>query len=119
MEALMGEKELFEGLPPMAAPKEEQVSGRPRMREPERRQVEWRSVDLDSLLAVDHPARVIWRYVEQLDLRVLEEKIRAREHTLQRPVVLEITAIADVHELRLPARRRDEVEVHVVRVKPQ
>jgi transposase len=77
----MGEKELFEGLPPMAAPKEEQVSGRPRMREPERRQVEWRSVDLDSLLAVDHPARVIWRYVEQLDLRVLEEKIRAREHT--------------------------------------
>ncbi|MGZ3322974.1 MAG: IS1182 family transposase [Xanthobacteraceae bacterium] len=77
----MGEKELFEGLPPMAAPKEEQVSGRPRMREPERRQVEWRSVDLDSLLAADHPARVIWRYVEQLDLRVLEEKIRAREHT--------------------------------------
>ena len=77
----MGEKELFEALPPMAAPKEEQVSGRPRMREPERRQVEWRSVDLDSLLAVDHPARVIWRYVEQLDLRVLEEKIRAREHT--------------------------------------
>jgi transposase len=65
----------------MAAPKEEQVSGRPRMREPERRQVEWRSVDLDSLLAADHPARVIWRYVEQLDLRVLEEKIRAREHT--------------------------------------
>jgi transposase len=81
VEALMGEKELFEGLPPMAAPKEEQVSGRPRMREPERRQVEWRSVDLDSLLAADHPARVIWRYVEQLDLRVLEEKIRAREHT--------------------------------------
>ncbi len=80
VEALMGEKELFEGLPLMAAPKEEQV-GRPRMREPERRQVEWRSVDLDSLIAADHPARVIWRYVEQLDLRMLEEKIRAREHT--------------------------------------
>ena len=77
----MGEKELFEGLPPLAAPKEGQVGGRPRMREPERRQVEWRSVDLDSLLAGDHPARVMWRYVEQLDLGVLEGKIEAREHT--------------------------------------
>jgi transposase/rubrerythrin len=81
VEALMAENELFEGLPPMAAPREEQIGGRVRMREPERRQIEWRSVDLDSLLAADHPARVIWRYVEQLDLRVLEEKIRAREHT--------------------------------------
>jgi transposase len=81
VEALMGEKELFDGLPSQAAPKEEQVGGRARMRDPERRQVEWRSVDLDSLLSADHPARVIWRYVEQLDLLVLEEKIRAREHT--------------------------------------
>jgi transposase len=81
VEALMGERELFEGLPPMVAPKGEQVGGRPRMREPERHQVEWRSVDLDSLLAVDHPARVIWRYVERLDLGLLEERIGAREHT--------------------------------------
>ncbi|MEQ6219608.1 hypothetical protein ABMB44_12915 [Levilactobacillus brevis] len=57
VEALMGEKELFEGLPSRAAPKEEHCGGRVRMREPERRQVEWRSVDVDSLLAADHPAR--------------------------------------------------------------
>jgi len=81
VEALMAAKELFEGLPPMAAPTVECGAGRPRMREPERRQVEWRSVDLDSLLSVDHAARVIWRYVEQLDLRVLEDAIGAREHT--------------------------------------
>ena len=77
----MLEKQLFEGLADMASPKLEQAGGRVRMREPERRQVELRSVDLDSLLSVDHPARVIWGYVEKLDLSVLEEKIRAREHT--------------------------------------
>jgi transposase len=51
------------------------------MREPERRQVELRPMDLDSLLSADHPARVIWRYVEQLDLSALERAIKAREHT--------------------------------------
>lgn len=54
--------------------------GKPPLRE--RRQVdELRPLDLDSLLAIDHPARVIWRYVEQRDLRVLEEAIKARAHT--------------------------------------
>lgn len=77
----MGEKELFEGLAAVAAPAAGRAGGKPRMREPERRQVAWRSVDLDSLLSVDHPARVIWRYVEQLDLSVLEGAIGAREHT--------------------------------------
>jgi len=81
VEALMAEKQLFEGLPEMAAARAERSAGRARMREPERRQVELRPVDLDSLLAADHAARVIWRYVEQLDLSVLEEAIGAREHT--------------------------------------
>ena len=77
----MPEKDLFEGLPEQSVAKAEAASGKPRMREPERRQVELRPVDLDSLLAADHPARVIWRYVERLDLKVLEDAIGAREHT--------------------------------------
>jgi transposase len=77
----MGDRKLFEGLPRMAPAKVDRDAGRPRMREPERRQVELRAVDLDSLLAADHSARVIWRYVEQLDLSALEEAIKAREHT--------------------------------------
>jgi transposase len=81
VEALMGEKELFKGLPEMAPSAPQRSGGKPRMREPERRQVELRAVDLDGLLPMDHEARVIWRYVEQLDLRVLEEAIEAREHT--------------------------------------
>lgn len=76
----MADKELFSGLAEMKAP-EAMGGGRPRMREPERRQVALRAVDLDSLLAADHPARVIWAYVERLDLSVLEEAIGAREHT--------------------------------------
>ena len=77
----MGKKELFKGLPEMAPSAPQRSGGKPRMREPERRQVELRAVDLDGLLPMDHEARVIWRYVEQLDLRVLEEAIEAREHT--------------------------------------
>jgi len=77
----MSENELFDGLPEMSVVKADRVGGKARMREPERRQVELRPVDLDSLLALDHPARVIWGYVERLDLSTLEGAIRAREHT--------------------------------------
>jgi transposase len=56
-------------------------AGKPRLREPARDQVELRAVDLESLLAADHPARVIWEYVQKLDLQDLEEAVRAREHT--------------------------------------
>ena len=37
-------------------------------------------LDLDGLIDADHPARVIWAYVEQLDLSALEDAIKAREH---------------------------------------
>ena len=55
--------------------------GAPRMREPVRDQIELRPVDIDSLIGAEHPARVIWAYVERLDLSELEQAIRAREHT--------------------------------------
>lgn len=70
---------LFEDLPEQPGP--ERAAGRPRLREPERDQIELRAVDLDSLIGAEHPARVIWAYVEQLDLSALEEAVRAREHT--------------------------------------
>lgn len=56
-------------------------AGAARLREPIRDQIELRAVDLEALVAADHPARVIWDYVEKLDLRELEEAVRAREHT--------------------------------------
>lgn len=55
-------------------------AGSPRLREPVRDQVELRAVDLEALLPAEHPARVIWAYVQKLDLSALEEAVRARAH---------------------------------------
>ncbi len=54
--------------------------GEARMREPVRDQIELRAVDLDSLIGADHPARLFWDYVQKLDLRPVEDAIKAREH---------------------------------------
>ena len=74
----MAGEELFEDLPEQTGPERER-GGAPRLRRPARDQIEFRSVDLDSLLSTDHLARVIWAYVEGLDLRALYEPIKARE----------------------------------------
>jgi transposase len=81
----MTEKPLFEALPEQAAP--ERPLGKPRLLEPMRDQVELRSMDIDSLIGEDHAARLIWAYVEQLDLRELEDAIKAREGTPGHPAI--------------------------------
>jgi transposase len=50
----------------------------PRLREPQRDQIELRAMDIDSLIGEDHIARVIWAYVLGLDLSELENRIKAR-----------------------------------------
>lgn len=77
----MARDELFEDLPAAAADRTARSAGKPRLREPVRDQIELRAIDLDSLIASDHRVRIIWRYVERLDLSALEERIAAREHT--------------------------------------
>jgi transposase len=76
----MADEELFSDLP-VQTMMQRFDAGRPRLREPVRDQVELRAVDLDRLIGPDHPARVIWDYVQGLDLRALEQTVRAREHT--------------------------------------
>ncbi len=44
---------------------------RPRVKRPERKQVEWRPLALDQLLPEDHRARIVWQYAETLDLSPL------------------------------------------------
>src|ERR1700754_1912476 len=84
----MADDRLFGELPEQSAPRAEAMPrGAPRLREPVRDQVELRAVDIDSLIGQDHPARVIWAYVEQLDLRVLEDAIKAREGTPGHPTI--------------------------------
>ena len=57
------------------------AAGDARLREPVRDQVELRALDLDSVIGPAHPARAIWDYVQRLDLRSLEQAVRARQHT--------------------------------------
>ncbi len=70
---------LFEDLPEALAVAK--PAGQVRLREPARDQIELRVVDLDALIGSDHAARVIWAYVERLNLSALEEAVRARAHT--------------------------------------
>ncbi len=50
-----------------------------RLRLPERNQVEIRFLALDQLLSDDHQARIVWTYVEGLDLTPLYQAIQARQ----------------------------------------
>jgi transposase len=75
----MGGDELFGELPEQRGPQVGGApSGAPRLREPKRDQIELRAVDIESLIGEDHPVRVIWSYVEGLDLSELENRIKAR-----------------------------------------
>ncbi|MBV8431690.1 MAG: transposase [Solirubrobacterales bacterium] len=58
--------------------------GRPRLRSPDRQQL-LPPIRLDQRIEPDHPARSVWRFVEQLDLSVLYDPIRSREHTPGNP----------------------------------
>jgi transposase len=81
----MTEKPLFEELPEQVGPV--RPLGKPRLLEPVRDQVELRSMDIDSLIGEDHAARLIWAYAEQLDLRALEDAIKAREGRPGHPAI--------------------------------
>ena len=73
-------KDLF-GEVPSGDGKAKSDGGAARLREPVRNQLELRVMDLEALVGPDHRARVIWSYVQKLDLRVLEEAVQARQHT--------------------------------------
>jgi transposase len=53
------------------------TSGAPRVMWPQRNQIELRPVDLESLLAQDHPVRTVWGFVQALDLAPLYARIKS------------------------------------------
>lgn len=84
----MGGDELFEGLPEQVKPQANAAArGAPRLREPERDQIELRAVNIESLIGEDHPVRVIWAYVSGLDLSELEDRIKARDDRPGHPAI--------------------------------
>jgi hypothetical protein len=52
---------------------------------PDRRQLGWDIVDLEGLLPADHRARIVWSFVESLDLSQLYERVKSREGEAGRP----------------------------------
>ena len=59
--------------------------GEARVVRPDRRQLRWDMIDLEGLLPADHRARVVWSFVESLDLSELYERVLAREGEAGRP----------------------------------
>ncbi len=73
---------LFEGAddrPSQAPPPNPEPTGRPRLRVANRDQIVFRAAPLDALIPHDHPARIIWDYVNGLDLKPLYDRIKAVE----------------------------------------
>ncbi len=62
---------------PLQAAPERSSGARPRLRLPERRQVELRAVSLDQLVAAEHRVRMLWGFVAGLELATLYEGIKA------------------------------------------
>src|ERR1700756_3848058 len=52
---------------------------------PDRAQLRWEMVDLDSQLPDDHRARVVWTFVQGMDLGELYDRIKARDDVAGRP----------------------------------
>ena len=82
-----GKASLFDDLPEVSEAQVERARGQanlkrrqgaPRLRQPNRTQVELRASDLESLLAEDHRARLVWGYVVRQDLSSVLDQIKAR-----------------------------------------
>ena len=75
-------------LPSPDAPRQQpEVTVAPRLQRPNRAQLELRPVDLESLLPADHRARLVWEFVEGLDLGPLYAEIKAVEGHAGRPPI--------------------------------
>jgi len=72
------EGKLFAGLPEHPAP-ERTYQDKPRLRMAERRQVELRAICLDDLVPTDHRVRMVWNFVEGLDMSALVAAVKAVE----------------------------------------
>jgi transposase len=61
------------------------MSQGPRVMRPERDQLRWEMVDLESQLPPDHEARVVWSFVAGLELSEFYARIKARDDAAGRP----------------------------------
>jgi transposase len=65
----------------------EETRGRPRLRQAERDQIEFRAACWNDLLPEDHQARIVWEYVRKADLAPLYDLIKAIERRPGHPPI--------------------------------
>jgi transposase len=70
-----------------SAPSADTADRAPRLETADRTQIELTPTDLETLLPPGHAARLVWRFVEGLDLRAFYETIAAREGRAGRPAI--------------------------------
>jgi len=56
-----------------------EIRGQPRVKTADRQQMVLRAVDVEELVAEDHPVRAVWEFVGRLDLSRFYEPIEATE----------------------------------------
>lgn len=61
------------------------MKGKARVIRPDRLQTRWDVIDLEGFLPSDHRARIVWSFVESLDLTALYDAIGSREGEAGRP----------------------------------
>lgn len=76
-----------EGGPGQPAPAAPEAPSEPRLQAVNRQQMAWRAVDVEQLIAEDHPARAIWELVGKLDLSAFYKGIGAVEGEAGRPAL--------------------------------
>jgi len=91
-------------------------AGKPPLQRADRAQAEFHMVPLDAWLPEDHVARVVWDFVEHLDLSALLDKIRATEHRAGQPhidprLLLAVWLLATIEGLG-SSRRLDKLCEH-------
>ena len=65
----------------------QQQRGAARTKLPERLQIEMQFLSLDDWLDPDHRVRIVWQYVESLDLSELYKSIKATQHNVGRDAI--------------------------------
>jgi transposase len=78
---------LFPEIDPRPTSERPEEAAAPRFETAQRDQIELRPCDLEALLPPDHAARLVWRFVEGLDLSAFYAAIRAREGRAGRPAI--------------------------------
>lgn len=68
-----------------AKQKSEASDSKPRYEVIDREQLCWRPIDIERLIATDHPARAVWEFIGRLDLSPYQEDARAVEGQAGRP----------------------------------